>query len=86
MPDFNQTKYINEFIKEKYDTFKIQVPKGEKELIEVHRKAKGYKSLNAYVNDLIRKDMNQEPVEQKSIKVQNSHGFIIGDNNGTINM
>ena len=73
-------------MKEKYDTFKVQVPKGEKELIEKHRKSKGYKSLNAYINDLIRKDMNQDPEEQKNIKIKNSHRFIIGDNNGTINM
>lgn len=65
MPEFNQSKYINDFIKEKYDTFKVQVPKGHKAIMEKHWKAKGYKSLNAYVNDLIRKDM--EAAEDKEI-------------------
>ncbi len=65
MSEFNQSKYINDFIKEKYDTFKVQVPKGRKAIIEEHWKAKGYKSLNAYVNDLIRKDM--EDTQSKEI-------------------
>jgi hypothetical protein len=59
MSDFNKSKYINDFIKDKYDTFKVQVPKGEKALIDEFRKAKGYKSLNAYVNALIKADMEQ---------------------------
>ena len=80
MGDFNQTKYINDFIKDKYDTFKVQVPKGQKELIAEHWKAKGYKSLNAYINDLIRKDM-----EQEATSVKNSHNVIIG-NSGSIHM
>ena len=60
MGEFDQTKYINNFIKEKYDTFKVQVPKGQKAVIEAHWKKKGYKSLNAYVNELIRRDMAGE--------------------------
>ena len=59
MSDFNKSKYINGFIKDKYDTFKVQVPKGEKALIDEHRKEKGYKSLNAYVNALIKADMEK---------------------------
>lgn len=54
----NDTKYKNDFQKEKYDRIIINVNKGNKEKIEKYRKAKGYKSLNAYVNDLIEKDMN----------------------------
>lgn len=57
MGEFNQSEYINTYIRETYDTFKIQVPKGQKEEIEKHRKEKGYKSLNAYVKDLINKDL-----------------------------
>ena len=83
---YNKVKYNNDYNKTAYDRLNIQVKKGKKEIIEKHWKAKGYKSLNAYVNDLITKDMDQNPAEQKSIKVQNNHGFIIGDNNGTINM
>ena len=59
MPDqkFNPTKYKNDFTKEKYDRLNIQVPKGQKAVIEEHWKNRGYKSLNAYVNELIKKDM-----------------------------
>lgn len=57
MSDFNQSKYINEFIKDKYDTFKVQVPKGKKAEIEKHWRSKGFKSLNSYVNQLILDDM-----------------------------
>ena len=58
-------EYANEFTKEKYNRLNIQVPKGQKAIIEQHWKAKGYKSLNAYVNDLIRKDM--EDTERQEI-------------------
>ena len=53
MGDFNQSKYINDFIKETYDTIKVQVPKGQKELIKEHAKKKGFKSVNEYMKDLI---------------------------------
>lgn len=59
MSEFNQSKYINNFIKEKYDTFKVQVPKGHKAIIDSHWKSKGYKSLNNYVNTLIDRDMEK---------------------------
>lgn len=59
MSEFNATKYKNEFTKEKYDRLNIQVPKGQKAIIEAHWKAQGYKSLNAYVNTLIKKDMEK---------------------------
>ena len=57
MGDFNQAKYIQQFQKENYDRCIFNVPKGQKAVIEAHWKSKGYKSLNAYVNDLIAKDM-----------------------------
>ena len=59
MSEFNQTKYINKYIKEKYYTFKVQIPKNQKELLEAHWKSKGYKSLNNYVNTLINRDMEE---------------------------
>lgn len=80
MGDFNQAKYIAQFQKENYDRCIFNVPKGQKEIIAEHWKAKGYKSLNAYVNDLIRKDM-----EQEATSVKNSHNVIIG-NSGSIHM
>ena len=83
MGEFNQSKYINDFVKQNYDRLNIQVPKGKKAVIEVHWKAKGYKSLNAYINDLIDKDM--ERTGEKCINVHDNKGVIIGDN-GTINL
>lgn len=80
MGEFNQAKYIQEFQKEKYDRCIFNVPKGQKAIIEAHWKAKGYKSLNAYVNDLITKDM--ERAGEKSSKTVN----IGRDNTGTFNM
>lgn len=59
MSDFNATKYKNEFNKESYDRVSINFRKGQKAVIEAHWKAKGYKSLNAYVNDLITQDMGR---------------------------
>ena len=49
-------------------------------MIEAHWKAKGYKSLNAYVNDLIKKDMERAG-EKQGIHIQNSNGVVIGGAN-----
>lgn len=57
MSDFNQQKYIQQYCKDNYDRCIFNVPKGKKKVIEEHYKAKGYKSLNAYINDLINTDM-----------------------------
>jgi len=57
---FNQAKYIQEYQKENYDRCIFNVPKGKKEEIKKHWTKKGYDSLNQYVNDLIRKDMNED--------------------------
>lgn len=56
---FEQIKYQNEYNKEKYDRCIFNVPKGQKKVIEAHWKKRGYKSLNAYVVDLIDKDMKE---------------------------
>ena len=84
MNEFDSTKYKNDFAKEKYDRLNIQVPKGQKAVIEEHWRAKGYKSLNSYVNDLIQKDMDSAGA-RKQISIKDSTGVIIGDN-GTINL
>ena len=77
---YNKVQYNNEYNKQAYDRLNIQVPKGQKAIIETHWKAKGYKSLNAYVNDLISKDM-------AAAGEQGSKTVNIGrDNTGTINM
>lgn len=56
---FNQSKYANDFAKENYDRLNIQVPKGQKKVIQAFAEEKGYKSLNAYVNALIQADMKE---------------------------
>ena len=75
---FNQSKYANEFAKEKYDRLNIQVPKGKKSIIEEHYKNKGYKSLNAYVNDLIDRDIQGTP----GIQVNHNKGIVAGNIHG----
>lgn len=86
---FNQSKYANEFAKEKYDRLNIQVPKGRKSIIEAHWKGRGYKSLNAYVNDLIERDMRQEKTGEDhtaNVHVETNSGIVIGNNSGAIHM
>ncbi len=56
---YDKIKYNNQYNKENYARLSIQVPIKDKDIIENHWKSKGYKSFNAYVNDLIRKDMNE---------------------------
>ena len=42
--------------KNNYDDIRLRVKKGERELIKAHAEKQG-KSLNAYINDLIKADM-----------------------------
>ncbi len=85
MSEFNQSKYINDFIKETYDTIKVQVPKGQKEIIKEHAKNKGYKSVNEYIKTLIQRDI--EAGEKQGIHVHDNNGkVIVGDINGNVNM
>ena len=53
---FNSTKYKNEYILKSYDRINFTVPKGQKEIIKAHAEKVG-KSVNAYIYDLIEKDM-----------------------------
>lgn len=62
---YEKVKYNNEYNKQAYDRLNIQVPKGQKEIIKKHSESKGYSSLNAYVNDLITKDMTEEQSRPK---------------------
>ena len=56
---FEQYKYQNDYNREHYARLSVQVPKEDKDIIEFHWRKKGFKSFNAYVNDLIRKDMHE---------------------------
>ncbi len=51
-------KAINKYQSEKIDEFKVRVPKGKKVTIQEFAKSQG-KSLNAYVVELIDKDMQE---------------------------
>ncbi len=80
MSEFNQAKYIQQYQKEKYDRCIFNVPKGQREAIKKHYEKKGFKSLNTYINDLIRKDMNEKVISGVHIeKIDNNGG-------GTINI
>ena len=54
---FDATKYKNDFQKEKYDRIIVNVPKGQKVVIDRYAKSEGYKSLNAFVVDAINEKM-----------------------------
>lgn len=54
---FNQIKYQNEFIKQKYDRVNLTVQKGKKEKIKAAAKAVG-QSVNEYINSAIDSYMN----------------------------
>ena len=53
---FNKVAYNNTFIAKTYDRINLTVPKGDKEKIQTHAESKGL-SVNAYINGLIREDM-----------------------------
>ena len=56
---FNATKYKNNFQKEKYDRIIVNVPKGQKKIIDEQAKKKGYRSLNSFVVDAISEKLNK---------------------------
>lgn len=75
---FNQAKYIQEYQKEKYDRCIFNVPKGDKIKIQEHYQKKGYTSLNQYVNELIRRDMNESEHSKVNVeKIENQDGGTI---------
>lgn len=53
-----QLKANEKYITEKTDEIKVRVPKGQKAIIKAHAEGKGT-SLNAYINDLIERDMGE---------------------------
>lgn len=80
MGNFNQQKYINDYMKEKYDRCIFNVPKGDKEKIQEHFRKKGFTSLNQYINELVRRDMEEDEKANVNIKT------IKNENGGTIHI
>lgn len=56
---FNQSKYVNEYAKEKYDRIQVLVTKGDKDKIKAAAEKKGYKSTNDYIKALIYADIEK---------------------------
>lgn len=59
-----QQKAVNKYIKNNYDNLRIVIPKGRKQAVEAHAKAKG-ESVNGLVNALLRADMGLTEVQWK---------------------
>lgn len=57
--NFDQNKYINDYIKEKYDRINLMVPAGMKTVIKTQAIAEG-KSVNEYINGLINEDLEKK--------------------------
>ena len=55
-PAFNQTTYINEFMRNKYDRIALLLPKGKKKNVK-DRANELNKSVNEYINALIDEDL-----------------------------
>lgn len=53
-----RTKANRKYNEKAYDRIALSVKKGDRERIRAHAESKGM-SLNGYINDLIKKDMEQ---------------------------
>lgn len=56
---FDATQYKNQFQKEKYDRIIVNVPKGQKEVINAYAKQHDYSSLNSFVVAAINEKMSK---------------------------
>lgn len=79
MKKFDQSKYIQEYAKNKYKRVPLDMKKEDYEIALEHSKRKGYNSFNAYIKDLIKKD------------IESSGGISVGNinqqgNNNSINI
>ena len=54
--EFDQVKYQNQFINEKYDRINLTVPKGDKAVIK-ERAAAAVERVNEYINQAIKQRM-----------------------------
>jgi hypothetical protein len=55
----NRTEYKNTWKKEHRDSYLLTMKKGYKDKIKAHAESKGFKSTNAYINELIERDMEK---------------------------
>ena len=76
MTEFDSVKYKNEYNKTHYARLSVLVSIDDRPIIDGHWKQKGYKSFNAYVNDLIRKDMNENSNTSNIINQSGQHNTI----------
>lgn len=76
---FEQYKYQNEYNRTHYARLSVQVALEDKDKLEEHWRKKGFKSFNAYINELIRKDMNT--TEKSGVHIET-----INNSDGTINI
>lgn len=53
---FNQQEYVNSYIKDNYRDIKLRIRKDDEEVME---KLSSVKNINAYLLDLIRKDIEE---------------------------
>lgn len=81
---FDSIKYRNDYNREHYARLSVNVPLEDKPKIDEFWKAKGFKSFNAYVTDLIRRDMNENNNDISNVNIgninNNSGGIIINNN------
>ena len=54
-----QQKAVNKYMKNNYDRINLVMPKGKKEVIQVHAAQQG-ESVNAYINRAIDKAMSED--------------------------
>lgn len=57
---FDKIAYNNAFNAEKYDSLRITVPKGSKDLIKLHAKKFDGGKINAFVNRAIKETMERD--------------------------
>ena len=60
----SQQKAVYKYIKGNYDRLNILIPKGYKQIVEAHAKARG-ESINGFVNSLLRKELGVSESEWK---------------------
>lgn len=54
-----QQRAVNKYVKNNYDELKLRMPKGKKDVIQVHAAQQG-ESVNAYINRAIDEAMQRD--------------------------